>query len=57
MNRVEQMYRNAPQPASFARAYLDYVSEILGKLDADAVAFSPFNDAAKRNLFILGQDQ
>lgn len=37
MNRVEQIYRDNPQPSSFARSYLDYVSTLLGKLDADAV--------------------
>ncbi len=38
MNRIEQIYRDAPRPAAFARGYLGYLSEVLGRLDDAAIA-------------------
>lgn len=38
MNRVEDLYRENPQAAYFARGYLDYLSEVLAQLDVAAIA-------------------
>lgn len=38
MNRVEDLYREYPQAAYFARGYLDYLSEVLAQLDVAAIA-------------------
>ena len=38
MNRVEQLYRDRPVAADFARGYLDYVGEVLAGLDVGAIA-------------------
>jgi D-sedoheptulose 7-phosphate isomerase len=38
MNRVEQLYRESPRPTLFARGYLNYLSELCGRLDTDAIA-------------------
>ncbi|HWX09387.1 MAG TPA: SIS domain-containing protein [Gaiellaceae bacterium] len=38
MNRIEQLYRERPVAADFARGYLDYLTEVLAGLDADAIA-------------------
>lgn len=38
MNRVEDLYRENPQAAYFARGYLDYLSEVLAQLDVTAIA-------------------
>lgn len=37
MNRIEQIYREAPDAAKFARGYFEYLSEILGRVDVRAV--------------------
>lgn len=38
MNRLEKLYRANPEASAFARGYLDYVSELLTKLDPAAIA-------------------
>lgn len=38
MNRVDEIYRDRPEPAAFARGYLDYLAEVLQALDTDAIA-------------------
>jgi D-sedoheptulose 7-phosphate isomerase len=38
MNRVEELYARDPSPASFARGYLDYLAEVLHKLDENEIA-------------------
>lgn len=38
MNRLEQLYRERPDAAEFARGYLDYVAEIAAQLDTGAIA-------------------
>lgn len=38
MNRVEQAYHSRTSASEFAASYLAYLSEILGKLDTDAIA-------------------
>lgn len=38
MNRIDELYRGRSDPAGFARGYLDYLCEVLGALDADAIA-------------------
>jgi D-sedoheptulose 7-phosphate isomerase len=37
MNRLEQLYRTSPQPATFAKGYLDYLREVLSGLDVEAI--------------------
>lgn len=38
MNRIDELYRDRPDAASFARGYLAYLAEILAVIDVDAVA-------------------
>jgi len=38
VNRIESLYEERPQPAAYARGYLSYLAEVLGKLDERAVA-------------------
>jgi D-sedoheptulose 7-phosphate isomerase len=38
MNRIEQLYQEQPGATSFARGYLDYLSELFAKLDTDQIA-------------------
>lgn len=38
MNRVDQLYRENPQAAAFAHRYLNYVSELLARVDPEAIA-------------------
>ena len=38
MNRIEQLYRDHPLAPAFARGYLDYLREVLLRLDAAAIA-------------------
>lgn len=38
MNRIEDMYARDPSPAGFARGYLDYLGEVLCKLDEHEIA-------------------
>ena len=38
MNRIEQLYQRNPGANSFARGYLDYLGELFGRLDAEAIA-------------------
>ena len=38
MNRIEEMYADHPDAAGFARAYLDYLSELVKKLDPGPIA-------------------
>jgi D-sedoheptulose 7-phosphate isomerase len=38
MNRIEELYAQDSAPARFARGYLDYLTEVLGKLDEDEIA-------------------
>jgi D-sedoheptulose 7-phosphate isomerase len=38
MNRLEELYRDAPDAAGFARGYLVYVAELLERVDVQAVA-------------------
>lgn len=38
MNKLEQLYRLNPKASEFARGYLDYLSNLLGRLDLDAVS-------------------
>lgn len=38
MNRLDELYREWPEPAAFARGYLEYLADVLTRLDTDAVA-------------------
>jgi D-sedoheptulose 7-phosphate isomerase len=38
MNRVEQLYREHPEPRAFAEAYLAYVRKVLAGIDARSMA-------------------
>ena len=38
MNRVEQLFCDKPHAAAFARGYLDYLIEVLNRLDPQAIA-------------------
>lgn len=38
MNKIEQLYRDQPQAPAFARGYLDYLQEVLRRLDVAAIA-------------------
>ncbi len=57
-NRIEDIYQQHRQPAAFARGYLTYVSEILGRLDEHAIAafIDALVDARERNarIFFIG---
>jgi D-sedoheptulose 7-phosphate isomerase len=55
MNRVETIYSEDARPAAFARSYLDYVSSVLGKLDAEAIGrfIEIIMDARKRDAQII----
>lgn len=38
MNKLEQLYAMNPEASSFARGYLEYLRELLTKLDSNAIA-------------------
>lgn len=38
MNKITELYRERPEAASFADGYLDYVREVLARLDRAAIA-------------------
>jgi D-sedoheptulose 7-phosphate isomerase len=38
MNKIEQLYRDQPQAPAFAKGYLDYLQEVLRRLDVAAIA-------------------
>lgn len=38
MNRLDRIFGASPQPSDFARAYLDYLGEILTRIDAGSIA-------------------
>ena len=38
MNRIEELYQTKSEPASFARGYLDYLSQLFASLDTKAIA-------------------
>ncbi len=58
MNRIEQIYGQHPQAAAFARRYLNYVAEILAKVDEQAIAafIDALIQARERNarIFFIG---
>lgn len=38
MNKVDDLYRKSPEAGAFAQGYLNYVSELLARLDSEAIA-------------------
>jgi Phosphoheptose isomerase len=58
MNRLDQLYRDRPEPAAFAQGYFDHVTEILAHIDVNAVAsfIRELLDARERGarIFFLG---
>lgn len=58
MNRLEDLYRNRPDAAAFARGYLAYLTELLAQLDTAALAeFAEMLLAARERrarIFFLG---
>jgi D-sedoheptulose 7-phosphate isomerase len=58
MNRVEQLYRERPKPAAFARGYLSYLADLLAKMDENAIAafIEAIMDARDRDarIFFIG---
>ncbi|PYQ48732.1 MAG: sugar isomerase [Acidobacteria bacterium] len=38
MNHLDEIFRDHPQPAAFARAYLDYVIRVIGAIDVNEIA-------------------
>ena len=58
MNELDRIYQDKPQPADFARGYLDYLSDILARLDTAAIAAfaGALLDARERDarIFFLG---
>lgn len=38
MNKLDRLYRENPEAAAFARGYLNYVAELLVRLDPEAIA-------------------
>lgn len=38
MNRIEQLYREAPRAVEFARGYLNYLCDVLDRLDTQEIA-------------------
>jgi D-sedoheptulose 7-phosphate isomerase len=58
LNRLDSIFDAAPDPRDFARGYLDYLSEILADIDADAVAafVKTVVDARERDaqIFFIG---
>ena len=38
MNQLDRMFEQSPEPDEFARAYLDYLSGILARIDTGAIA-------------------
>lgn len=58
MNKVDEIYREQPAPASFAAAYLRYIGEVAAKMDPTAIAamielLLAARDAG-RTIFFLG---
>jgi len=58
MNRVEQLYSEHPEAGRFARAYLDYLTELLASLDTNEIAafIDVLLDAREREarIFFIG---
>jgi D-sedoheptulose 7-phosphate isomerase len=58
MNNVERIFADKPQPASFARGYLDHVSKLLAQIDEKEIAafISALVDARERGarIFFIG---
>ena len=58
MNQLDRIFEQSPRPADFARAYLDYLSGILARLDTAAIAAftETLLDARARDarIFFLG---
>ena len=58
MNQLDLIFEQSPRPADFARAYLDYLSDILARLDTAAIAAfaGALLDARERDarIFFLG---
>jgi D-sedoheptulose 7-phosphate isomerase len=58
MNNVERIFAEQPEPAGFARAYLDYVTQVLASLDEGEIAafIGALVDARERNarIFFIG---
>ena len=58
MNQLDRIFEQSPRPADFARAYLDYLSGILARLDTAAIAAftETLLDARERDarIFFLG---
>lgn len=38
MNHLDRLYQECPEPARFARGYLGYLTDLLARLDVDAIA-------------------
>ena len=38
VNRIEELYAERPDAVGFARGYLDYLTDVLGRLDTGAIA-------------------
>jgi D-sedoheptulose 7-phosphate isomerase len=58
MNNVERIYAEQSKPAGFARAYLDYVTQVMAALDDGEIAafIDALADARERNarIFFIG---
>jgi len=58
MNNIERLFAEKPQPASFARGYLDHLSKLLGQLDTNEIAalIAALTDARERGarIFFIG---
>jgi D-sedoheptulose 7-phosphate isomerase len=58
MNRVETIFQDSSSPEVFARGYLAYLGEVLGKMDTKAIAafIEALLDAREKNkqIFFLG---
>ena len=58
MNRLDQIYRDSAGAADFARSYLDYLAEVIGALDENAIAefIATLLDARERGarIFFIG---
>jgi D-sedoheptulose 7-phosphate isomerase len=58
VNRIDELYRDSPEPAAFAQGYLDFLNETLARIDVAAVAsfIRELLDARERNarIFFFG---
>ena len=58
MNRLDEIFRDHPQPAAFARAYLEYLGQVIAALDVESIgAFArTLLDARERQarIFFIG---